>query len=441
MDNTKLNPMEDAIALLNNVAAIAINMLDADGKPKTGDTLNMAVKGIEAAYLASRATDAPAQGEQMPPDTSQDWAKLDGATAFHLIERHADDWVETGRMMEAWGKARFAASADAAPAGAVADCGCNDCGITHDPLSCALKSAAAEVTPAPATAVAWALVSKKGGIKKLAIERESVERRQERWLTEWPNNGSVIRPLVFGDEAAPATAAGSVPDDPLDTPLPCDITVGAVTIRKGVKLRTLVTRMESLHRMARKAFPEVTPEQRAAPSARTLTPSQIDDMCFGYAPSGKIEELRDLVAAVLSKSTPAEAPSVRDQALEEAAKLADSVGHHWSGAPALAFFALATRIRALQGKPEAGAQGQAEPVAWVSVAERLPAKGEHVIAYRPTAKLTQDDEIRIVRYTAGEKESWQGVIHGFDCICHPTYWMPLPAAPTQPTQPAERENS
>lgn len=45
------------------------------------------------------------------PDTSQDWAKLDGATAFHLIERHAEDWAETGRMMESWLAARMAAAA------------------------------------------------------------------------------------------------------------------------------------------------------------------------------------------------------------------------------------------------------------------------------------------------------------------------------------------
>lgn len=36
------------------------------------------------------------------------------------------------------------------------------------------------------------------------------------------------------------------PADPMDTPLPCDIKVGHVTIRKGCKLRTLVTRMKVL---------------------------------------------------------------------------------------------------------------------------------------------------------------------------------------------------
>lgn len=36
------------------------------------------------------------------PDDSQEWAKVDGAIAFHLIERHADDWNDAGRMMDAW---------------------------------------------------------------------------------------------------------------------------------------------------------------------------------------------------------------------------------------------------------------------------------------------------------------------------------------------------
>lgn len=44
-------------------------------------------------------------------------------------------------------------------------------------------------------------------------------------------------------------AAGS-PPDPLDTPLPCDITVGHGTMRKGVKLRTLVHRMKVLYQLA-----------------------------------------------------------------------------------------------------------------------------------------------------------------------------------------------
>lgn len=43
---------------------------------------------------------------------------------------------------------------------------------------------------------------------------------------------------------------GEPAHDPLDWPLPCDVTVGHGTMRKGVKLRSLVLRMESLYAMA-----------------------------------------------------------------------------------------------------------------------------------------------------------------------------------------------
>ena len=42
------------------------------------------------------------------------------------------------------------------------------------------------------------------------------------------------------------------PDHPLDTPLPCDIRIGAGTIKKGCKLSVLVRRMNVLYQMAMK---------------------------------------------------------------------------------------------------------------------------------------------------------------------------------------------
>lgn len=43
----------------------------------------------------------------------------------------------------------------------------------------------------------------------------------------------------------------SAPDiDPIDTPLPCHVTVGHVTMHKGVRLRTLVMRMQALYNLA-----------------------------------------------------------------------------------------------------------------------------------------------------------------------------------------------
>jgi hypothetical protein len=67
---------------------------------------------------------------------------------------------------------------------------------------------------------------------------------------------------------------------------------------------------------------------------------------------------------------------------------------------------------------------------WISVAERLPAVGQQVIAYRPTAAETQDPPVKLTRYLGTTRKSWQNVEHGFDCLCHPSHWIPLPAAPT-----------
>ena len=49
-----------------------------------------------------------AQPEQEPiknttvEDNSQEWRGMDGATAWHLIDRHADGWADVGKMMGEW---------------------------------------------------------------------------------------------------------------------------------------------------------------------------------------------------------------------------------------------------------------------------------------------------------------------------------------------------
>ena len=50
--------------------------------------------------LESR-TAQPAQ-EPTIEDGSQDWAGMDGATAWHLINRHADGWADVAKMMGEW---------------------------------------------------------------------------------------------------------------------------------------------------------------------------------------------------------------------------------------------------------------------------------------------------------------------------------------------------
>jgi hypothetical protein len=69
--------------------------------------------------------------------------------------------------------------------------------------------------------------------------------------------------------------------EPFDMPLPCDVKVGAVTFRKGVRLGTFV---DAARRWHREAFPEgytLTAEQKAANLARlqacaTQEPSPLD---------------------------------------------------------------------------------------------------------------------------------------------------------------------
>lgn len=48
----------------------------------------------------------PAQ-EPTVPDNMQNWAKLDGVTAWHLMERHADNWADVGKMMNEFIEAKI----------------------------------------------------------------------------------------------------------------------------------------------------------------------------------------------------------------------------------------------------------------------------------------------------------------------------------------------
>ena len=59
--------------------------------------------------------------QEHAPSTEQEWAKVDPAVAFHLIERHAEDWADAGRMMEAWRDATANIERAASPATASGD--------------------------------------------------------------------------------------------------------------------------------------------------------------------------------------------------------------------------------------------------------------------------------------------------------------------------------
>ena len=72
-------------------------------------------------------------------DASQNWAKVDSAVAWHLIERHADNWADVGKMMDEFVAAHVRIEREA--------CAklCDDMGnkqtnqCLYDPWDCALS--------------------------------------------------------------------------------------------------------------------------------------------------------------------------------------------------------------------------------------------------------------------------------------------------------------
>ena len=41
-------------------------------------------------------------GDMQDEVETRDWSGVDGATAWHLIDRHANNWTDVGEMMNAW---------------------------------------------------------------------------------------------------------------------------------------------------------------------------------------------------------------------------------------------------------------------------------------------------------------------------------------------------
>jgi hypothetical protein len=44
----------------------------------------------------------PREADTTVPDQMQNWEGMDGAIAWHLIERHAENWSDIGKMMGEW---------------------------------------------------------------------------------------------------------------------------------------------------------------------------------------------------------------------------------------------------------------------------------------------------------------------------------------------------
>lgn len=64
---------------------------------------------IKKAYRDVIAAAPEGEAIEMPEELQRDWKGIDGAIAYHLIDRHADNWGDVGRMMDAWLKANQSA--------------------------------------------------------------------------------------------------------------------------------------------------------------------------------------------------------------------------------------------------------------------------------------------------------------------------------------------
>jgi hypothetical protein len=103
--------LEEAATSLETISRLAgkRHYVDASGeRVETYMGLFDEVRGYAAsrASVAREAITAIKQAQQEPaatvPDNSQNWAGMDGTTAWHLIERHADGWEDVGKMMDEW---------------------------------------------------------------------------------------------------------------------------------------------------------------------------------------------------------------------------------------------------------------------------------------------------------------------------------------------------
>jgi hypothetical protein len=75
---------------------------------------------LGAVWSASSVYEAMVSHAPLPPHQAltpeqarggQLWAGMDGAVAFHLIERHGQGWADIGHMMDAWLEANRGCSA------------------------------------------------------------------------------------------------------------------------------------------------------------------------------------------------------------------------------------------------------------------------------------------------------------------------------------------
>jgi hypothetical protein len=149
-----------------------------------------------------------------------------------------------------------------------------------------------------------------------------------------PGRDGYILPITYGRAVQAAVilameGAQQAPDDPMDWPLPCDVTVGGGTMRKGVKLSTLVLRMKSLYKAATGFYADEvanrTTEERQALADAFMTkiatplqapPAQPEPQTTGWPPSELMQDDHSGLSKALSNT-----PHARLNAREAAAAI------------------------------------------------------------------------------------------------------------------------
>lgn len=103
MDEWKMVPVEPTQAMC--AAAVVFANGNAVYKNVAADALKIeeAIYGEAYAAMLAAAPEPPHLSmTREEAQTFQDWRGMDGACAWHLIERHANGWGDVGRMMNAW---------------------------------------------------------------------------------------------------------------------------------------------------------------------------------------------------------------------------------------------------------------------------------------------------------------------------------------------------
>lgn len=111
-----------SVAIANDVMLLAKTLGDNDD---ANAAFIAACNPVAIRELIERLEEAELKikelrGDHVPtPDdiSAQDWSGMDGAIAYHLIDRHGENWSHIGRLMHAWRDAAI----DSAMAGGLAE--------------------------------------------------------------------------------------------------------------------------------------------------------------------------------------------------------------------------------------------------------------------------------------------------------------------------------